>query len=132
MHFLDPVAEAVHDKAERPRVRGIDRVSATGRVPVDAGFSGDVMVVAKIVETPEETGRAVDAGLAGVVVNDVKNYLHAFAVKGFHHIAEFRDGIAIGSVASFRSEEADRVVAPVVHQSPLDQKTIVEMMMYRE
>ena len=66
----------------------------------------------------------------GVVVDDVEDHLDPRGVQRLHHRLELLD-LAGGRVAGLRGEEADRVVAPVVAQAPLDEPAVVDEGVHR-
>ena len=53
VHLQHPVAKAVHDELQHPRVAHVQRVSGAGVVHVVAGIVRDEAVVNGIVDAPE-------------------------------------------------------------------------------
>ena len=64
-----------------------------------------------------------------MVVDHIQNDFDTRAVERFHHLAKLEDRISIRSQSGFGSEKSQRVVAPVVGESPIEKKAIVEMLM---
>jgi hypothetical protein len=124
VHLKDPVAEAVHDELQRPRMGHVQGIAGAGVVHVVPTIAGHQAVVAGIVDASEGEGRPELVAFAGVVVDHVEDHLDAGLVQPFDHDLEFVDLFAerpTAGVADIGREEADRVVAPVVRQALVDQ-----------
>ena len=119
MHFLDPVAEAVHDHPPNNRVVRVEGVSAAGVVGVPRAATFED-VVSRIIDAAEAEHRPGVIALRGVVVHHVENDLDARTVQRLDHISKFVHGterILTRAVRLVRSEERDRRIAPVVDLS---------------
>jgi len=132
VHLLHPVAKAVHDEAQGPGMGEIEGVPAAGVVEVMTGLGGIVVVIGEVVEPAEEAGGAVRAALAGVIVDDVEDDLDPGTVKSPDHVAELPDRVAGRGVSRLGGEKAEGVVSPVVDEAPLEEETVVEMLVHRE
>src|SRR6185437_3990878 len=128
VHVQYPVAQRIHDQLQRDRIAAVQRVTAAGRVDVDAGVAGLGPVVRGVIDAAKAQRGAVGAGLGGVVEHHVEHHFQAGPVQRVHHRLELGDltaGLAGpygGRVAVVRGEVADGVVAPVVRQAPADQE----------
>ena len=73
--------------------------------------------------------------LGGVVVDHVEDHLDAGAVQRLDHPLELAHLVAAaagGGVLGVRREVADRAVAPVVRQPPVDQERLVDDVVDRQ
>ena len=105
------------------RVRGVQAVPAPGVIDVLPTPIGQVVVVV-IADSTETQSRPVDSTLRCVVVDDIDDDLEPCGVQRLDHVLELADlatPAAGGGVPGVGSEEADRVVAPVVRQPTLQQ-----------
>ena len=112
----------------------VERVAAAGEVHVVARV-GREPVVAGVVDPPERERRAELVPLGRVVVDDVQDHLDPGRVQRPDHHLELADGglrARVGRVPRVGGEEAQRVVAPVVHQSLVDQEPVVDVIMDRQ
>jgi hypothetical protein len=69
----------------------------------------------------------------GVVVHDIENHFDAGGVKRLDHLLEFADlttTFAGAGVFVVWREKADRVVAPIIAESAVDQMPIVDELMH--
>ena len=64
--------------------------------------------------------------LGRVVVDDVQDDLDLGLMQPSHHGLELELSAARRDVVGLRREEADRVVAPIVAQAPLDQESVLD------
>ena len=64
-----------------------------------------------------------------MVVDNVDNHFESGLVQCLHHCLELADGVLRG-IASVRREITDRVIAPVVPQTALDQRALVDERMH--
>ncbi len=72
--------------------------------------------------------------LRGVVVDHIEDHFDARRVQGFDHGPELLHLLAVraaGRITVVRSEEADRVVAPVIREALLDEPLIVDELVHR-
>ena len=140
MHLGHPVAQRVEDQPERERVRRVDGVAAAGDVPVGVvGRRARLAVADPVVEVvvqPAEAQRRSGRGRLGrVVVDHVEDHLDARGVQVAHHRLELGHllaAVARGRVGVVRGEEADRVVAPVVHEAALDHRRLGDELVDRQ
>jgi len=131
--LLHPVAKAIHDHLQHPWMRQVDGVSGARVVDVIAPIVSLRPVIAGIVDAPERQGSALLVALGGVVVDHVEDHLEAGVVITRHHLLELAQGIrSVRSVARIGRKEADRVVAPVVPKTFLEQVAVVQEGMDRQ
>ncbi len=81
-----------------------------------------------------DQGRPEVVALGGVVVDHVEDHLDPGLVHGLDHGLELLHLLAVrrvGRVVGVRSEEAERVVAPVVAQSLLQQRVVLHELVHR-
>ena len=128
---LDPQPQRVHDHLQHARMRELERIAGAGEILVVARLVGQQPIVGGVVDAAIAQRRAHMVALGGVVVDHVENDLDAGIMQRRHRGAEVVDGIAAG-VTLLRRKEAERVVAPVIAQAPLDQMAVVEKSMDRQ
>jgi hypothetical protein len=124
VHLEDPVAEAVHDQLEGPRMGHVERVAAPSVVHAVARAVRHQPVVGGVVDAAEGQGRPQVVALRRVVVHDVEDDLDARLVKGPDHRLELGDLLARavgGGEPRVGGEKSDRVVPPVVRESAFHQ-----------
>jgi hypothetical protein len=130
VHLRDPVAEAVHDELQRPRVAGIGGVAAAGEVHVVTWvFGAEVVVIPVIDAFPGEGGAEVIA-FGGVVIDNVENDLDPCMVEGANHRLEFMQaatGIGRRKISRVGSEETEAVVAPVVDLFAVHEEALIDV-----
>ena len=133
MHFQNPVSERVHDELQHMWVRYIERVSASREIDVSAAVLGET-VVAGIVDAPHGQHRSRVIAFGRVIVYDIQNDLDSSCVQGAHHLLEFVHGIfgAARAIARLRCKEAERVVAPVILESRIDQSPLIGVVVHRK
>ena len=109
----------------------VQGISAASVIHVVAPIVGHEAVVGGVVRAAKTQGRPHVIALAGMVVNDVENYLQARRVKPLHHLLEFGHLLAQNAAArvgGMGREIANRIVAPVVRQPFLLQMLVVDEM----
>jgi hypothetical protein len=134
VHLGDPVAQAVGDELQGPRVAEIERVPGSGHVVGAPRIVGEV-VVGGVVQAAERQGRAQLVAFGGVVVDDVEEDRDPGAVQRRHHRLEFLHDagrVAGGGQPRVGGEKAEGVVPPVVGEPVLDQKTLADPVMHRQ
>ncbi len=135
VHFGDPVAKAVHQQLDGMRVHHVQRVAATGEVHVVARITRDHPVVGQIIDTAERKRRPGLIAFGRMVVNHVQDDLKAGVVECLDHLLElanhFRRSLRVARIPRLRSEESQRVVAPIVPQSPVDEMSVLDEGMHR-
>ena len=122
------VAQRVHDQTEHARVHRVEAVSRPGEIHVVAPVVRHQPVVRGVVDALEAEHRPQVVALGRVVVDDVEDHLDARPMQRLDHPLELPDLLAPRAgrrVQRVRSEEADRAVAPVVRQAPLDEMVLV-------
>ncbi len=129
-HLGHPVAQGVHDHAQRTGIGQIERVAGTGIVDVIAAIIGQT-VVAGVVDALERQRRAQLVAFGRVVVDHVQDDLDARVVQARDHLLELGHG-AQRQIACLRREEADGVVSPVVAQPALEQLLVIHVGMHRQ
>ena len=132
VHLVHPVPQRVHDELQRVRAAHVEAVTGTGVVHVERGVLLVEPVVLRVVDAPEAQRRAEVVALGGVVVDHVEDDLDPGRVQRLDHGAELLHLLAPDRrVRLVRREEPDRVVAPVVAQSALDQPVVVDELVHR-
>ena len=134
MHLGDPVAQRVHDQLQRVRMLHVEAVAGPCCVVVVLRPLADQPVVGAIVDAFEAQRLPEVVALSGVVVNDVEDDLDSGFMHRAHHVLELVDLLAPAAarrVLVVRSEETDRVVAPVVAQTLFDQPLVVDELVHR-
>src|SRR5262249_13058026 len=129
-----PVAKAVHEELERSRMHHVQRVAAAGVVDVVRAVLGETIVRSVVDAAETERGTELVA-LGGVVVDDGEEDLDARPAHGRHHRRELRD--LLTAVSGRReprigAEEADGVVAPVVHETAIPEVCFRDGVVYRQ
>ncbi len=131
----DPVAQRVHDQPQDARVDWVEAVARAREVHVEARVVGHQAVVRRVVDALERQHRAEVVALRGVVVDDVEDHLDALAMQRLDHPLELAHLLARRArrgIVRMRREEADRAVAPVVGQAPVDEEVLVGVVMHRQ
>ena len=119
VHFGCPVAEGVHDHREDGWRAHVQGVAAAGVVGITRRITRRQPVVRGVVDSAEGQDRSVRCALGGVVVNHIENDLDPGRVEGPNHRFELPNLVAPArGICLVRSEEAQRVIAPVVGQAP--------------
>ncbi len=134
VHFLDPIAQAVHDELQHARMDHVQRVAASGKVHVVALVLRRQPVVGGVVDAAHRQRRPHVVALGGVVVNHVEDDFEAGGVQGADHHLELMHRLAgalTGDVAQVGGEKRQRVISPVVAQPLLDEVPFVHVMMDR-
>ena len=134
VHLGHPVAQAVHHELQRVRVPHVQAVAGAGVVEVVELVAVDQAVVGGVVEALHRQRGTEVVALGRVVVDDVEDHLDPGGVEVLHHLAELLHllaGLAPGVVV-VRREEPDRVVAPVVAQTLLDEVAVVDELVHRQ
>ncbi len=133
VHVPDPVPQAVHDQLQDPRIAHVERIAAAGEVHVVPRILGREPVVRGVVDAAKRQRGPQVVALGRVVVDHVQNHLDAGRVQVADHGLELADhfaGRVDRGIPRRRREEAQRVVAPVVHQPTLDQVPVVERLLH--
>jgi hypothetical protein len=131
MAGLDPIAQRIHDHLQHARVGQVERVAAAGHVVVVAGLISLQPVVGCVVDAAEAQRRAEMIAFGGVIVDDVEDHLDAGVVQARDRGAELVERAGRG-IARLQCKEAERIVAPVIAQSALDQMPIIDEGMNRQ
>ena len=124
LHLGRPVAQRIQHHLQHARMRGVDRVSGAGVVDVVARLVRHRAVIGEIVDALERKRRPLLVAFRGMVVDDVQYHFQPGVMKSAHHVAEAAEALGT-EIASHRREEAERVVAPVVAQTLLQQMIVV-------
>ena len=134
VHVRDPIAQAVHDQLQHPRIAHVKGVAAAGEVHVIAGVFGRQPIVGGVIDAAEGKGWPEMASLGRMVVDDVQDHLDPGLVQVAHHGFELADhvGPRFGGITRGRGEKAERVVAPVIHQLAVDQVPVVQEFVHRQ
>ena len=125
MHFGDPVPQRIHQQLQHAGMLHVQRVAGTGVVHVEARLIRLQPIVGRVVHAPEAQRRPELVAFGRMVVDDVEDHFDARRVQRLHHRLELVH-LARRGIAGLGSEEADRVVAPVVAQPLLDETAIVD------
>ncbi len=133
VHLGDPVAQAVGDHLQNPRVADIDRVAGSGIVDVAAAVIRQQAVVAEVVDAAERERGATVVAFRSVIVNDVQDHLEPGVMEARHHLLEFgkREVRTVGEAGVGR-EEPDGVVAPVIRQALVQQPFVIDEGLHRQ
>ena len=132
VHLAHPVPQAVGHELQDSRRLHVQRVAAAGHIVIVARVARHQAVVRGIVHSLERHCRAEMIPFAGVIVDDIQNDLEPVPVQCSHHAFELVDRslrIAIRSESEIGSEEAERVVAPIICHSALGHEPLINMMM---
>ena len=116
MYFLNPVAQAVHDKIHRVGLVAVEGVSAARIVHVILLVRRQNVVLV-VLNALEFKGVAALVSFACVVVDDVQNDFDSGLVQLLYQLLEFSDraaGASVRGVSVFGREKAYCAVAPVV------------------
>ena len=116
MHFVLPIAEAVHHHLADVRLAEIQRVTSPRVVSVRAGWIEGLHVVARRIETFEAVSGTNVISLTRMVVHNVQHHEDSGFVKSFDHILELNMLVVIDSrcILRMRCEEVQRHVSPIV------------------
>src|SRR6056297_3666590 len=115
-------------------MRGVQTVPAPRVIDVLPTPIGQVVVVV-VADSTETQSRSVDPTFRRVVVDDIDDHLEPRGVQRLDHLLELADlttSPASRGISRVGSEEADRVVAPVLRQPALQQVHFVYEVMDRE
>ena len=106
-------------------MRQVDRVAGAGVVDVVALLVRHQAVVAGVVDALERQRRPEFVALCGMVVDDVEDDLDAMGVKLVHHLLEFVHHRRL-QIARLGREEGERIIAPIIPQSLVDEIAVVD------
>src|SRR5262249_40936399 len=119
---LYPIAQTVGDHLNHPCMAEVEGIAGAGIVDVVTLFVGQEAIIARIVDALERERRPALIAFRRVVVDYVENHLQPGLVKARHHLFELTKAIGpIRRVSGLRREESDRIVAPVIRQSLVQQ-----------
>src|SRR5271165_4619140 len=90
MHFLFPIAQAVHDHLAHVALAEIQGIARTGVIGIGVCRVGRQHVKAGAVEALEAVNGPPVVAFASVVVNDVEHHTDAGLMKSLDHIPEFK------------------------------------------
>ena len=116
VHFLHPVAKAVHDHAADNGMIGVEGIPGTAEI----GVPGAIVVedvVGAVVDPAKAQRRAVMVAFGGVIEHHVENDLDSRPVQRLDHVAKFvhrTQGILTRAVRLVRRKERNRCIAPVI------------------
>ena len=132
-HFLDPVAQAVHDELEHLWMAHVEGIAGAGEIPVKALILGNEAVIGSVIDALEAERRPQVVAFGGMVVDYVEDNFDAGAMQRLDHGLEFTDLLAVvaGGVARVGGEKVDGIVAPVIAQTQIDQALVVDEFMHR-
>ena len=133
VHLENPVPQAVHDQLQHMRVTHVQRVAGAGVVHVIAAVVGHQPVVGRVVDPFEREDRAEVIAFGGVVVDDVEDHFDAGRMQRLDEILELQHLLAAlpgRGVLVVRREVANRVVAPVVPQSAIEERRVLHELMH--
>ncbi len=133
-HLRHPVAQAVGDELQRARMAEVDRVAGAGEVICVPGVVGEV-VIRLVVDPAKRQRRPELAALGGVVVDDVEEHLDPGPVQRIDHALELRHHprrIGGGGEPRIGREVAERVVAPVVAETLIDEELLADAIVHRQ
>src|SRR6476469_10063084 len=130
-HLRRPVSQRIRHHLEHARMGEVDRVSRAGVVDVVTLLVRHQTVIVRVVDALERKRRPQLVALSRVVVDHVEDQLDARGVKLVHHFFEFVGERRV-EVAWLRREKRDRVVAPIILETLVDQITVVDESMDRQ
>ena len=111
MSFRPPVAQAVGDHLDHPRMSEVEGISGAGIVDVIARLVRQEPVVRNVVDAFEGKRRTALVALGGVVVDDVEDDLEISGMEGRNHLLEFAQGLlGLVRIPAVRREKSDAVV----------------------
>src|SRR5262245_34396900 len=102
----------------------VQRIPRAGHVGIETSI-GLQSVVAGIVDAAERQSRPEMVALTTVVVDDVEDHFDPGIVQSFNGSLETGNRLS-GQKARVRGKIADRVVAPVIGETTLDEMAIVD------
>ena len=135
MHLRHPVPQRLHDELQDPWAGHIRPIPTRAVVEVAALVGVGEPVVGGVVNAAERQRCAPVVALRGVVVHHVQDDLDARLVQRLDHRLELTNLPARhpgGGIAVVRSEERDRVVAPVVGEAPVGQLALWHQLVDRQ
>ena len=109
----------------------VERVAAAGVIHVVARIVVHETVVRRVVDAAKAQRRPEVIALRRVVVDDVEDHFEAGGMQRLHHRLELAFGARGRRVVLMRGEVADRVVAPEVAQTLLDEMPVVHEVVHR-
>ena len=98
------IRETVEDDLSHPRVLDVQRIATARIVDVGRRLVWQRSIVGEVVDAAKPERRSVPAGLAGMVIGDVKNDLEPCIMQAAHHVAHLDLGCTL-RVARHRSEK---------------------------
>ena len=135
VHFEDPIAQAVHHQLQRARMQQVKRVARAGEIQIETRIVRLQPVVSEIVDPAKAKRRAEMISFRRMIVNHIENHFDTRRVEIAHHRFELEDlfaQLSAAGVLRVRREKSDRVVAPIVSETPIDQCLVINMRMHRQ
>ena len=130
-HLQHPEAQTVHHHPQHLRVCHIQRVATSCIIDIVARLAGNQTVIGRIIKAAIAQGRTSVIAFRSVVVDHIQNDLDIMGVKFADHVAKAKKALRT-VVARLGSKEADCVVAPVIAQTPVHQKPVIDERMNRQ
>ena len=122
-----PVAQAVGHHLDDARMAEVERVPGSGVVDVVARLIREEPIVGAVVDAFEGQGRPELVSLGGVVVDDVEDHFETGVVQASDHLLEFAQRVRhVRRIAGIGGKKTDRIVAPVVFQTLVEQIAVVD------
>src|SRR5215469_2619112 len=88
MHFQHPVTEAVHDHLKRAGVKKVQGVTGSGEIEIEPWILRHQSVIGLIVNTAKAERRTKMIAFAGVIIDDVEDYLDSTGMQVADHRLE--------------------------------------------
>ena len=114
-------------------MKQIEGVARAGEVQIEARILRIQPVISEIVDPAEAKRGAELISFCRMIVNHIENHFDSGSVKAAHHRLELGNLLAqlpATGVLRMRREKSDRVVAPVIRQTAIDQAFVVNMRMH--
>ena len=116
----------------------IERITAAGRVQVITRIDIVQTVIGRVIQAPMAQCRTELISLGRVIEDDVEQHLQSGLMQRVDHRLELLDLAAEASsahcrgIGMVRCEIADRVVSPIIRQTPLYQEAFRHTLVYWE
>src|ERR1035438_1252096 len=114
-------------------MRKIEGVPGSRVIDIVALLLGHQPVVARIIDALERKSGPQFVAFRGVVVDYIQQYLNASIVEARNHLFEFAETILwIRGIYWIRSKKPERVIAPIIFEFLVQQRTVVHERIYRQ
>ena len=124
MHLLHPIAQAIHNQAQRGGMGGIQGVSRARIIHIIAPAPRQAVITGIVQPAKGQRGAKLIA-FGAVVIDHIQNHLDPSAVQIAHHGLHLAQGGGGGGIARIWHKKADCVVSPMVCKPLFNQKPII-------